>query len=179
MLKTAGIFAVALGLTANVAQAQQSCQANSAAGCSVNTTASVVVPAMIELTVAGTGTINLTSPDVDALTGGFVPDVGPAITVRANRRWTLSVHTTAATEWLYSGTESGVKPITDLTWSSTSGGTYAAITTSAVPLVSNQARTNAGAASIFFRTLYSSDLSSDRNAAGTYSLPLVFTLTAP
>lgn len=178
MLKTAGILAVALGLTASAALAQQSCQANSAAGCSVNTTAQVVVPAMIELTVAGTGTINLTSPDVDALTGGFVPDVGPGITVRANRRWTLSVHTTA-TEWLYSGTENGVKPITDLTWSSTAAGTYAAITGSAAPMLTNQARTNAGAATIFFRTLYSSDLSSDSNAAGTYSLPLVFTLTAP
>jgi hypothetical protein len=178
MLKTAGILAVALGLTASVAQAQ-SCQANSAAGCSVNTTASVVVPAMVELTVAGAGTIALTSPDIDALTGGFVPDAGPAIAVRANRRWTLSVHTTAATEWLYSGTEGGVKPISDLTWSSTFAGTYAAMTTTAAPIVSNQARTNAGAPTIFFRTLYSSDLSANSNAAGTYSLPLVFTLTAP
>jgi hypothetical protein len=106
-----------------------------------------------------------------------VPDVGPAISVRANRRWTLAVHTTA-TEWLYAGTESGAKPLTDLVWSNDQT-TYTAITNSAAPIVTNQARTNAGTAAIYFRTLYSSDLSSDRNAAGTYSLPLVFSLTAP
>ena len=178
MLKTAGILAVALGLTAGVAQAQ-TCAGNTTAGCAVNTTASVTIPTLVELTVAGAGSIALTAPTSPDFTTGYVQNAGPTITVRANRAWTISIHTTAATNWTYSGTESGVKPISDLTWSSTSGGTYTAITTSAAAIVSNQARTNAGAPTIFFRTLYSNDFTDARNAASSYSIPLVFTMTAP
>jgi hypothetical protein len=46
-------------------------------------------------------------------------------------------------------------------------------------VISNQARTNAGAPTIFFRTVWSSDFSSDNNAAGAYMIPVVFTLSAP
>ena len=113
------------------------------------------------------------------LSAGYVQTAGPAITVRSNRQWTLSVHTTAATDWTYTGTEGGVKPISHLTWSNTAGGTYNAITTSAAAIVANQARTNAGAPTIFFRTVYVNDLSDASNAAGDYEIPLVFTLTAP
>ena len=178
MFKATAILTMALGLTAVAAHAQ-TCTGNTAAGCTVNTTASVTVPALVELTVAGAGSIALTSPTVADLTTGYVEDAGPALSVKANRAWTLSVHTTAATNWTYVGTEAGVKPISDLTWANTATGTYAAITTSAAAIVSNQTRTNTGAPTIFFRTLYSSDFSSDRNAAGTYSIPLVFTLAAP
>jgi hypothetical protein len=137
------------------------------------------VPALVELTVAGAGAISLMSPTVADLTTGYVQNAGPAITVKANRAWTLSVHTTAATNWTYTGTQGGVKPISDLTWANDATGTYAAITTTAAAIVSNQARTNAGAPTIFFRTVYSSDFSNDKNAAGSYSIPLVFTLAAP
>lgn len=178
MLKTTTLLAMALAMTAVTAEAQ-TCTGNTAAGCTVNTTASVTVPALVELTVAGAGAVALTSPTVADLSTGYVQDAGPAISVKANRAWTLSVHTTAATNWTYTGTQSGVKPIADLTWANTATGSYAAITTSAASIVSNQARTNAGAPTIFFRTAYSSDFSSDRNAAGSYSIPLVFSLTAP
>lgn len=178
MFKTTAVIAAALMMAATTAEAQ-SCADNSGAGCSVNTTASVTVPTMVRLTVAGAGAIALTSPTTTDLDAGFVQDNGPAITVRANRAWTLSVHTTAATNWSYTGTEAGVKPIGDLTWSNTATGTYSAIGTSAASVVENQARTNAGAPTIFFRTLYTNDFSNDRNAAGSYSIPLVFTLTAP
>ena len=178
MLKTTTLLAMALAMTAAAAEAQ-TCTGNTAAGCTVNTTASVTVPALVELTVAGAGAIALTAPTVSDLTTGYVEDAGPSITVKANRAWTLAVHTTAATNWTYVGTQGGVKPISDLTWSNTAAGSYAAITTSAASIVSNQARTNAGAPTIFFRTVYSSDFSSDKNAAGSYSIPLVFSLTAP
>ena len=171
------MLALTIGSAAN-AQAQ-TCSANTSAGCAVNTTARVTVPSLVQLTVAGAGNIALTAPTVADLTTGYVQDAGPAISVRSNRAWTLSVHTTAATDWTYVGSESGVKPISDLTWSNTAGGDYNAITTTAAEIVSNQARTNAGAPTIFFRTLYSSDFSAASNAAGEYSIPLVFTLTAP
>lgn len=165
--------AALMGSAANA----QSCSGTTS--CSVNSTASVTVPALVDLTVAGAGAIALTSPSAADLTTGYVQDAGPAITVKANRTWTLAVHTTAATNWTYSGTQGGVKPIGDLTWSNTAGGTYAAISGTAAPVVTNQARTNAGAPTIFFRTLYSSDFAADKNAAGSYSIPLVFTLSAP
>jgi hypothetical protein len=139
----------------------------------------VTVPALVALDVAGGGAIALTSPTVADLAAGFVQDAGPAITVKANRTWTLAVHTTATTNFTYTGTQGGVKPISDLTWSTTAGGSYTAVTNSAAAVVSNQAKTNAGAPTIFFRTLYSADFSSDRNAVGSYSIPLVFTLSAP
>ena len=178
MFKRTAVMAVALIMVATTADAQ-TCSANSSAGCSINTTARVTVPAMVELQVAGAGNISLTAPTLTDLTTGYVQTTGPAITVRSNRQWSLAVHTTAATDWTYTGTESGVKPISHLTWSNTAGGTYNAITTSAAAIVSNQARTNAGAPTIFFRTIYVNDLSDPSNAAGDYEIPLVFTLTAP
>jgi hypothetical protein len=178
MFKRTSLFAMAFTMMMAAAAEAQTCSGNSAAGCAVNTTASVTIPQMVQLTVTGAGTIALTSPTATDLLMGYVEDAGPAISVRSNRGWTLSIHTSAATEWTYSGTETGVKPISDLTWSNTANGTYSAITTSAASIVSG-ARTNAGAPTVFFRTLYSNDFSSDRNAAGSYSIPLVFTLTAP
>ena len=178
MFKRMAVAAVALTMAATTAQAQ-SCSANSAAGCSVNNTARVTVPALVQLTVAGTGTIALTSPDFMDFTVGYVQNNGPAITVRSNRQWTLSVHTTLTTFWNYAGTENGEKPISHLTWSNTAGGTYNAITDAPVPVVENQARTNAGAPTIFFRTTWLNDLSDASNAAGDYEIPVVFSLTAP
>ena len=155
----------------------QSCTGTTS--CSVTSTASVTVPALVSLDVAGAGAITLTPPTVADLTTGYVEDAGPSITVKANRTWTLSVHTTATTNWTYTGTQGGVKPIGDLTWSETAGGTYTAITNSAAAVVTNQAKTNTGAPTIFFRTVYSSDFSANNNSVGSYSIPLVFTLSAP
>jgi hypothetical protein len=157
--------------------AAQSCSGTGS--CNVTSTATVAVPALVALDVAGGGAIALSSPTVADLATGYVQDAGPGISVKANRTWTLAVHTTATTNFTYTGTQGGVKPISDLTWSSTAGGTYSPISNSAAAVVSNQAKTNAGAPTIFFRTLYAADFSSDRNAVGSYSIPLVFTLSAP
>ena len=174
--KSAAVLAVAM-LVATVPASAQNC--SGVTSCTVTSQASLMIPALIDLTVAGAGNINLTSPTAADLTTGYVQDAGPAITVKANRTWTLAVHTTAVTNWTYVGTQAGVKPIEDLTWSNTATGTYSAISGTAASVVTNQARTNAGAPTIFFRTVYSSDFSSDSNAAGAYILPLVFTLSAP
>src|SRR5688500_4338730 len=154
----------------------QSC--NGTASCNLTSTATVVVPALVDLNVAGAGSIALTSPTVADLTTGYVQNSGPAITVKANRAWRLQLHTTAATNWTYTGDQGGVKPISDLTWSTTAGGTYAAITTTAADVTSG-AKTNTGAPTLFFRTLYSSDFSANKNSAGSYAIDLVFTLIAP
>jgi len=175
MLKAAALMSVMVIAATPVTA--QSCTGTTS--CSVTSTASVTVPALVSLDVAGAGAITLTAPVVADLTTGYVQDAGPSITVKANRTWTLSVHTTATTNWSYTGTQGGVKPIGDLTWSNTAGGTYAAMTNSAAAVVTNQAKTNAGAPTVFFRTIYSSDFSSNNNSVGSYSIPIVFTLSAP
>jgi hypothetical protein len=176
ILKVAALMG-GLVIAAAPVTAQSSCTGTTS--CAVTSTASVTVPALVSLDVAGAGAITLTAPVVADLATGYVQDAGPAITVKANRTWTISVHTTATTNWAYTGTAGGVKPIGDLTWSNTAGGTYVAITNSAAAVLTNQAKTNSGAPTIFFRTVYSSDFSANNNSVGSYSIPVVFTLSAP
>jgi hypothetical protein len=176
MLRVSAVATMVLVVAVALPVSAQNC--NGVATCSVTSTASVAVPALVDLTVAGGGTITLTPPTVADFTTGHVQDNAPAITVKANRTWTLQLHTTAA-NWTYAGTQGGVKPISDLTWSTTPGAGYVAITGTAATVVTNQAKTNAGAPALYFRTLYASDFSDNRNSVGTYSIPLVFTLIAP
>lgn len=168
----AGLLLVA---GAERAAAQSCAGANS---CTTTMTASVTVPALVSLGLSS-ASLTLTPPTAADFATGYVQDNGPTITVKANRTWTLAIHTTATTNWTYTGSNAGVKPITDLTWATTSGGTYSAMTSSAATMVTNQAKTNGANPTVFFRTLYPNDYSDARNAPGTYSLPVVFTLSAP
>jgi hypothetical protein len=172
---------VVSGLLAGMALFAGNVSAQSCSGtnsCTVTSTATVAVPALVDLNVSGAGAIALTAP-TPASFGSFVQDNGPAFTVKANRSWSLAVHTTAATNWTYSGGNGGIKPIGDLTWSNTVAGTYLPISGTAASVVTAQAKTNAGSPTIFFKTLYAANFDDDRNSAGSYSLPLVFTLSAP
>ncbi|MFL5524034.1 MAG: hypothetical protein ACJ8AF_07955, partial [Gemmatimonadaceae bacterium] len=81
--------------------------------------------------------------------------------------------------WSYLGTDGGVKSIGDLAWSTASNGTFAALTSSDVTFTSGAAASNGTSAPIYFRTSWLNDFTSVSNAPGTYSLPIVFTLTAP
>ena len=171
---------VVAGVVAGLALVSTDLSAQSCVGvgsCAATTNASVTIPALVSLNI-GSGAIVLTPPS-DANLGSYVQDNGPTFTVRSNRTWSLSVHTTAVTNWTYAGSESGVKPISDLTWSNTAGGTYSAVTNTAAAIVSGQAKTNAGSPTIFFRTLYAAAYDDPRNAAGTFTIPLVFTVSAP
>jgi hypothetical protein len=171
------VLGVAVALSAGVASANaQGCSGTGS--CNVNATATLSIPVLVDLDIAGTGNITLTSPTATDLGVGYVQDAAPSIAVKANRAWRLQLHTTEATNWIYSGSEGGVKPISDLRWSTTSNGTYTAITTTATDIGSG-GRTNSGAPTLFFRTLYTADFADNANAAGSYSIPLVFTLIAP
>ena len=176
MKKIFAIFTVALGaIVATLPVEAQTCSGTTS--CTVNLTASLAIPSLVALSL-GAATQNLTPPAQADLVTGYVQEAGPSITVKANKAWTLSLSTTTATNWTYTGTASGVKPIGDLTYSKTAGGTYAAITGTAVQFDSG-AKTNSGTSTIFFRTLYPNDYSDPRVAPGTYTLAAVFTLAAP
>jgi hypothetical protein len=155
-------------------------QCSGSGSCSTTNTASVTVGALVNLEMSGT-TTTLTTPVVADLAAGYKADAGPTFVVHANQDWTMSIkaHASNPANWSYTGTKGGVKPIGDLTWSDAVGGTFAALTSSNATVASSGSSTDNTAVSLFFRTVYSSDYSSLNNRPGAYSLPVVFTLSAP
>ena len=173
-LLAAMVLATAIGAS----QANAQCSGN-AGSCNTTNTASVTVGALVKLGM-GSATTSLTNPtadDVDA--GNVIADAGPTFTIKANRSWTLKIKSQNAANWTYVGSNSGVKPIGDLAWSTSAGGTFAAITNTDATFTSGAGASNGAAAQAFFRTSWLNDFTSASNAPGTYSLPIVFTLTAP
>ena len=171
------LAAMVLG-TAMASQANAQCSGN-AGTCNTTNTASVTVGALVKLAMSS-ATTTLTNPSADNVdVGAVLADAGPSFTIKANRSWTLKIKSQNATDWTYSGTNSGVKPIGDLAWSTAVNGTFAAITGSDATFASGAGASNGTAAAAFFRTTWVADFTSASNAPGTYSLPIVFTLTAP
>ena len=164
--------------TVGATQANAQCSGN-AGSCNTTNTASVTVGALVKLGMssAATSLTNPTADDVD--NGAVIADAGPSFTIKANRSWTLKIKSGNATSWTYAGSNAGVKPIGDLAWSTAANGTFAAITNSDATFTSGASASNGAAAQAFFKTTWSNDFTSASNAPGTYSLPIVFTLSAP
>ncbi len=173
------LAAMVLGTAVGASQANaQSCSGN-AGTCNLTNTAQVIVPALVKLGMSGL-TTSLTAPTADAVDAGTsIDDAGPTFTVKSNRSWTLNLKSGRAQYWDLNGSAGTTKSISDLTWSATSGSGYAAITSTDALLKSGGSATVAGAAAVYFRTLYTGGLADPSNAPGTYSLPIVFTLSAP
>jgi hypothetical protein len=172
------LAAMVLGAAIGVSEANAQCSGN-AGTCNTVNTASVTVGTLVKLGMSSAAT-TLTNPsadDVDA--GNTLADAGPIFSVKANRSWTLKIKSQNATNWDYVGSNAGVKPISDLSWATAAGGTYAAITNTDATFLSGASATNGTPAQAFFKTSWVSNFASASNAPGTYSLPIVFTLTAP
>jgi len=172
------LAAMVLGTAICASQANAQCSGN-AGTCNTTNTASVTVGALVKLgmTTSATALTNPTADDVAA--GNVLADAGPSFTIKANRSWTLKIKSQNAASWTYVGSDAGVKPIGDLAWSTAAGGTFAAITAADATFTSGASSTNGTAAQAFFKTSWANDFTSASNAPGTYSLPIVFTLTAP
>ena len=172
------LAAMVLGTALVSSEANAQCSSNSGS-CNTTNTASVSVGALVKLGMSS-ATTSLTAPTADNIDAGAVlQDAGPTFTIKANRSWTLKIKSGNAANWTYVGSASGVKPIGDLAWATSAGGTYSAITNSDATFASGAGATNSGSASAFFRTTWTNDFASASNAEGTYSLPIVFTLSAP
>jgi hypothetical protein len=174
------LAAMVLGTAIGASQANAQCSGN-AGTCNTTNTASVTVGALVKLDMSS-ATTALTNPTADQVDAGTAIDnSGPSFTVKSNRSWTLKIKANPAVAgfWDYLGSNSGQKPIGDLKWATTSGGSYSAITASDVSFASGASSTNGTAAQAFFRTSWLNDFTSASNAPGAYSLPIVFTLTAP
>jgi hypothetical protein len=167
------VFGTAIG--ASQANAQNCAGIGS---CNTTNTASVTVPVLVKLDMTSS-TTSLTAPSgaqIDA--GATIADAGPSFTIKANRAWTLKLKSLNATNWTYTGSDLGVKPISDLTWSSASNGTFVPITSSDVTFTSGS-KSSGVAAQIHFQTIWASGMGLASNAPGQYDLPIQFTLSAP
>jgi hypothetical protein len=172
------LAAMVLGSAISASQVNAQCSGN-AGSCFTTNTASVSVNALVKLGMSAT-TTSLTSPTADQVDlGATVADNGPSFTIKANRSWTLNVRTTNAANWTYVGSNAGTKPISDLTWSNALAGTYVGISSSDAPFLTGASASNGTAAQAFFKTVWAAGFTQPSNAPGTYSLPIVFTLSAP
>jgi hypothetical protein len=172
------LAAMVLGTAIAGNQANAQCSGN-AGSCFTSNTASVNVNALVKLGMSASPT-TLTSPTADQIDiGASIPDNGPTFTIKANRAWNLNIKTTAVSNWVYVGSNGGTKPISDLTWSNASGGPFVNMSGTDALFLSGAAATNGLAAQAFFKTTWAAGFTQPSNAPGAYSLPIVFTLSAP
>ena len=178
MKATRLLAAMVLGTAIGASHANAQCSGN-AGSCNTTNTASVTVGALVKLgmSAATTSLTNPTADDIDL--GAVIANAGPSFTIKSNRSWTLKIKSQNATNWTYVGSSSGVKPIGDLAWSTSAGGSFAAITNTDATFTSGASASNGAAAQAFFRTTWLADFADASNREGSYSLPVVFTLTAP
>ena len=154
--------------------AAQSCQTpNGATGtCSINVSSSLTIPTIIRLTVNDTTT--LTAPTDAIYTTGSVVNTGPTAIVRSNTTWSLSVAAAAAT-WTASGTGArAAKPAADLLWGTSAGGPFTALTTTAAT-VATGSMGSSSSTQMYYKSLWNIVL----DGPGTYTLTLIYTVTAP
>lgn len=172
------LAAMVLGSAISVNQAGAQCSGN-AGSCNTTNTVSASVNALVKLGMSSAST-SLASPTADQVEiGATLADAGPSFTIKANRSWSLNIKTSNASNWTYVGSNGGVKPISDLTWSSAVAGSYVGISSADALVTSGAAATNGAAAQVFFKTVWAAGFTMPSNAPGTYSLPVVFTLSAP
>lgn len=160
--------------------AAQTCTASLTAGAGSCSTAqfaaTMTVNAVVQLTLSTTTTA-LTAPGSADYDAGFVANDGPSATVQCNVTCRLQI-SAATTNWTATPTTSvtpRVKPCADLTWSTSSGGTFTGLTTTPVTVQSIPATGGSAPVSLFYRTLYSWGA----DTPGNYSLSVIFTLAAP
>jgi len=139
-LLAAMVLATAVGATPARAQ----CSGN-AGSCNTTNTASVTVGNLVKLGMTS-ATTSLTAPTADQVdAGASIDNAGPSFTIKANRSWTLKIKAQPAVAgfWDYVGSNSGQKPIGDLAWATSSGGSYTAVTASDATFTSSASASNA------------------------------------
>lgn len=172
------LAAMVLGTAAGASQANAQCSGQN--NCNTTNTASVSVGNLVKLGMTSAAT-TLTAPTADDIDAGLTvgPDAGPTFTIKANRSWQLKIKSGNAANWTFTGVGAGVKPISDLLWATSSAGSYSAITAADVTFTSGASSTNGATAVPYFKTQWTADFTSASNLPGVYSLPIVFTLSAP
>lgn len=135
--------------------------------------ATITIPALLQLTLSSTAfAATATASDMGVVqgmtTGGTV-----AITVQANRAWTVQVQGNSVTWTASAGAWTG-KPVGDLRWSLTPSGASTAMSQTAATLLSGSAGVGTPT-TIYMRPVV--NWTTDK--PGVYSLGVTFTLTTP
>lgn len=161
----------ALVLHATTCRAQVTCTGG-ATGCSVPITASFtnVYAAELVLSSATTSLVAPTAADFGAPAGVNTP-AAITLTVRANVAYAITVGTASST---FSG-GSGLKPASDLRFTSDGFVTLKPVTGSGSALVTGAPAANGATYTIGYNTKYSWAT----DAPGAASLPVTYTITAP
>lgn len=179
-MKLLGRAAAALALVCAigpVAQAQGSCTVSVVANCVVGGTAtygiSVTVTAAIRLTISSS-TVTIPAPDDVSFDNTASTGAAIAYNIRSNDAWTLSISSPAATWTAAPPSARQDKPVGDLQWSTTLGGTYADVGAALATVTSGSATANTFQ-SLFIRAKLAWLL----DTPGTYQIPVVLSITAP
>lgn len=169
-------IAAGLALVAGISTAAQA-QAVSVTGASplsVTSYVTVTAPTILRLSINDTSTA-VTAPVEADFDAGF-QDVAGAVsaTVKSNRGWTLKIKGGAAT-WTGTGGARLNKPVGDLLWGTVSPAATAMTAVDANVAAPSLTGTSGATSNINYRILwgYAND------TPGTYSIPVVFTLTSP
>lgn len=177
-MKVFRIFGLSAALSIVAIDASAQCTASgSPASCGQPGTVSMTPGRVVRLQMSA-GSTSLTAPTPADFDAGFNSTSGPTLTVSANAAWTLHIRAASST-WTATNTASGVaaranKPVGDLKWNTTSGGSFTALSASDASLVTGSA-TASSATTLYFETLYDWSL----DTPGNYSLSIVLTLTSP
>jgi hypothetical protein len=188
---------------ASRAGAQTTCSATTPAAaptCNLTLNATASVGHLLQLTVNGGAQTTLASPVVttyDSSAAAAGPNeypigaTGPVLTVKANRGWQLTIKAQNPTFTFAKDATFGLcrpgdatgtctnssttplgKPAGELVWSSNATSAFASITTAGLPVASAAAGSSASY-TIYFRAkwAYATDV------PGTYTLPVVYTVT--
>lgn len=140
--------------------------------CTVNATTSLTIPVILRMTI-GSATTNfgtLSSTDYD---NGRKTQAGPSVTVKANQSWNVQV-ASSATFWTAGGGARANKPLSDLLWGTSSGGSFSPVSATGAQFGTGTG-TGGTVAPIYFQSLW--DYAMD--SPGTYSVAVTFTLVSP
>ncbi len=173
----AGLVLCGIAFGATPLRAQQCNALGANASCSVNVSTSVTAPVLLRITVDAAsspfGTVSTTN-----FNDGHAEISGPAITVKANQTWEVHISSVAVV-WTAVNTDISnpartTKPVGDLLWATTLGGSYTPVTGTATSIGSGT-RTAGTAAPVFFRSVWDYAL----DTPGNYSIGVTFTLVSP
>ena len=165
-------------LTAAAPVAAQSCTTtqnpNSIASCSVSGTAAANIVKTVRLSLSA-ATTTLAAPTIAVFDAGLqsVATTGPNVTVKSNSAWVVSIRALNAT-WGASAEGRTDKVAADLLWSSSATGSFAPLSGTDTPIASGSATTGVSG-TLFLKVAYSWL----NDVPGTYTLPVVLTITAP
>ena len=171
------LLAALLGAVSTAPVRGQSCTVNGTANCNINSTVTIQIGAATMVALPGS-TITLNTPYVPDYDAGYQDSPGPSATVRANRSWRLYISaSTASGYWTAAGGAWASKPAGDLRWALASGGPYTSLLVSpgSAQIGSGAAATAGTSIPLYFRT----SLDWLRDTPGTYTLTVMYTLTAP